>query len=684
MTADHSPLTPGIVPFDLRSVTRGYRHFGLWLGRSEYVWLDRRLGRIAAKVAVRLPHPAVLALPGLIANEPRPGKPMLSWITLPPPSSTRCPNIADAIDDEIARYSPRCDPATLLSLMQRVPRTHALAEPRGSLQCPHGLQQSGTAIRILLIDEPAKGSGDIPASRRREAFFRMLDAVRTTHPDAEYWLGRTRHPGCGGWLSEAAASALPPTIRRLAPADSLCAAIERVDYVYTVGAPEGMHALLAEIPLHVFGDAYYAGRGLTRDAGEFPGRRRSATLPTLFEIMFLRLTRYLDPVTHSPGTLSDVLDSIELQQNVAQRFSGIRHVTGVRFQRWKRPFATPFLTASGASLSWIADARQLRSGECAALWGARSADEVPAHSSIVRIEDGFLHSTGLGSDMVAPFSQVLDRRGLYFDPSRPSDLTEILNEAHFEATELARAAALRAEIARLGLTKYNLGRRMPTWRAPVGKRVVLVPGQVADDASIRLGTRAITTAEALLREVRAQHPDAFIVYKPHPDVLSGNRIGLVDAAALADVVEVDADLISLIEIAHEVHTMSSLAGFDALLREKSVHTYGLPFYAGWGLTHDTLPQPWRKRALTLDMLIAGTLLRYPLYWDWRLERFTTPEAIVRQLARSAARPLTKIRNDPTRLPLKILRWMRNAIWHAAWQRRQRQQFELEETKIDRN
>ena len=83
------------------------------------------------------------------------------------------------------------------------------------------------------------------------------------------------------------------------------------------------------------------------------------------------------------------------------------------------------------------------------------------------------------------------------------------------------------------------------------------------------------------------------------------------------------------------------------------------------------------------MLVAGTLLRYPLYWDWRLERFTTPEAIVRQLARPAARPLTKIRNDPTRLPLKILRWMRNVIWHAAWQRRQRQQFE-HETKIDRN
>ncbi|MDH6153235.1 capsule polysaccharide export protein KpsC/LpsZ [Paraburkholderia sp. WSM4179] len=135
----------------------------------------------------------------------------------------------------------------------------------------------------------------------------------------------------------------------------------------------------------------------------------------------------------------------------------------------------------------------------------------------------------------------------------------------------------------------------------------------ADDASIRLGTRAIDTADALLREVHRLRPDAFVVYKPHPDVLSGNRNGLIDAQQLADVVDTEADLLSLVDAADEVHTLSSLAGFDALLRGKAVFTYGLPFYAGWGLTHDALaPLPWRHRTLTLDMLCAGVLLRYPL------------------------------------------------------------------------
>ncbi|VWB14976.1 capsule polysaccharide export protein [Burkholderia metallica] len=325
-------------------------------------------------------------------------------------------------------------------------------------------------------------------------------------------------------------------------------------------------------------------------------------------------------------------------------------------------------------MRWIDQPQQLRPDEQAVVWGGREATEIPSGVQIIRIEDGFLHSTGLGSDMIAPRSQVIDRQGLYFDASRPNDLTAILNNTRFDSAELARASMLRSLIAELGLTKYNLGRRAPAWQVPRDKRVVLVPGQVADDASIRLGTRAINTAEMLLEEVRRIRPDAFVVYKPHPDVLSGNRNGLIDAARFADVVDADADLISLIERADEVHTLSSLSGFEALLRGKAVFTYGLPFYAGWGLTHDALaPVPWRERKLSLDMLTAGALLRYPLYWDWRLHRFTTPEAVCRQIANAACRPLKQVRGNRLRPLLKAIRWTRNALVHFHWRFRQRYQ-----------
>jgi len=66
----------------------------------------------------------------------------------------------------------------------------------------------------------------------------------------------------------------------------------------------------------------------------------------------------------------------------------------------------------------------------------------------------------------------------------------------------------------------------------------------------------------------------------------------------------------------EVHVNTSLTGFEALLRHKPVTTYGVPFYAGWGLTTDLGPVPSRRNATrTLDELVAAALLLYPRYLD---------------------------------------------------------------------
>ncbi|MGK8776193.1 capsular biosynthesis protein [Burkholderia cenocepacia] len=496
----------------------------------------------------------------------------------------------------------------------------------------------------------------------------MVATALATHPDAEFWMIRTNDTGSGAWLSSTFSS-LPDTIKRLDTTQyTSCATILNSTHIYTVSASEGMYALLADKSVHVFGRPYYAGWGLTQDAKTQYRRTNRPTLNAFFEIVFLRLSQYLDPATHSMGDLDPLLDYIELQRSVANRYRHLRKVVGLKFQLWKRPFATPFLTAGGGTIRWSLNCDDVHGGEHIALWGGRSAANLPPDTPFVRMEDGFIHSTGLGSDLTPPRSQVVDLNGIYFDATRPSDLTAILNDSDFDAAELQRASSLRTKIVHLGLTKYNLGRRRPEWRAPTGQTVILVPGQVADDASIRLGTGPIKATDELLREVRLRNPHAFIVYKPHPDVLSGNRMGLIDATAFADVVDTNSDLISLIDATDEVHTLSSLAGFDALLRRKAVYTYGYPFYAGWGLTHDMLLQPWRKRTLTLDMLTAGALLRYPVYWDWTLRIFTTPESIADQIAEAANRPLSEVRKHHGRMIPKARRWLRNIVLHAIWLR----------------
>ncbi|VWB45762.1 capsular polysaccharide export protein, LipB/KpsS family [Burkholderia lata] len=587
-----------------------------------------------------------------------------------PGSMPDAPAWIDCIARALATSPPDDAPTESTKRMTRFRDLRALDPAYAPARVPPALLEARTRERILVIGGDA-GSGGGRSVRAGGALLeRVLVEARQAHPNAELWFSR------GG---ETTRTGLPARLRRALGNSSarvigwdysLCLSLPYVDSVYTVSAPEGIHALLCGVPVHVFGTPCYAGWGLTEDHVPQPPRHGSPTLAALFEALFVQLSEHLDPVTQTRSSLDTLLDALEIHRATMARFADIERVAGVRFQIWKRPFATPYLAAGGSRLRWVEEAGHVRAGEHAALWGARDAAHLPPGAPVLRIEDGFLHSCGLGSDMNPPYSQVIDRRGLYFDPSRPSDLTVILNEAVFEETELRRACALRVKIAHLGITKYNLGRRRPRWRAPAGRRVILVPGQVADDASIRFGTRGIQTAETLLHEVRARHPDAFIVYRPHPDVLSGNRHGLVDAAHLADRVDLDADLISLIEVADEVHTLSSLSGFDALLRGKSVHTYGLPFYAGWGLTHDALEQPWRQRSLSLDMLVAGVLLRYPVYWDWALGLFTTPEAIVARLTPRASRPLEKIQGRRSRFPLKLARWCRNAAKHALWHYRE--------------
>ncbi|MFP5481607.1 MAG: capsular polysaccharide biosynthesis protein, partial [Alphaproteobacteria bacterium] len=186
------------------------------------------------------------------------------------------------------------------------------------------------------------------------------------------------------------------------------------------------------------------------------------------------------------------------------------------------------------------------------------------------------------------------------------------------------------------LTKYNVG--AGDWRRPIGAtQVILVPGQVESDASLAWGAPGLRRNAELLQAVREANPGAWIVYKPHPDVVAGLRGQdgslTVPLAEHCNEQVVDVPMAALLDRVDEVHTLTSLAGFEALLRGKKVVCYGLPFYAGWGLTDDRLPLPAgrRRRALTLDELVAGALLLYPCYLSRRTGRFTTAERTLDEL-----------------------------------------------------
>ena len=87
----------------------------------------------------------------------------------------------------------------------------------------------------------------------------------------------------------------------------------------------------------------------------------------------------------------------------------------------------------------------------------------------------------------------------------------------------------------------------------------------------------------------------------------------------------------LLESIDEVHCLTSLAGFEALLRSKKVTCYGHPFYAGWGLTNDVFQMPRRNKMLMLDELVAGALILYPHYMSRTKESLISPEEALDEL-----------------------------------------------------
>ncbi len=363
-------------------------------------------------------------------------------------------------------------------------------------------------------------------------------------------------------------------------------------------------------------------------------------------------TRAADPFSQTPCTLDQAIDLLDLWRRQAAENERIMVCLGV--QGWKRERISAVLASAGPPPVFLKRPEQAiaiakKRGGAALVWATRAKPGLVATAQaagvpLVFLEDGFLRSAGIGAAFRPGGSCVLDHRAPHYDPAQPSDLEILLNQVDFSAALRARAAALRRMILDQGLTKYNLPGAAPMIIAPLGRQRILVPGQVEDDASVLRGGGGMTNL-ALLRAVRAAAPDAFLIYKPHPDVEAGFRRGRIAAQALrglADHVAVDTPITGLLAQVDALHCLTSLAGFEALLRGLPVTLWGQPFYAGWGLTEDrgpAFPVTRRNRRLDLECLIAGALILYPRYIDPLTQLPCPVEVFIERLARPELWPL---------------------------------------------
>lgn len=238
------------------------------------------------------------------------------------------------------------------------------------------------------------------------------------------------------------------------------------------------------------------------------------------------------------------------------------------------------------------------------------------------LEDGFLRSNRPFASRSMPLSLAIDTRTAHFDAGRASDLEVLLETYPFnnEPTLLDRATSGMKALLESGVTKYNGGARMSA-DALYGEKTrkrVLVLGQVDGDASIRFGCPSGVTQTDLIHAAVAENPDCEVIFRPHPDIVNGVRPSAIDLESLSRVcriVTTPASLSDAFKTIDKVYTLTSLGGFEAMIRGLPVTVFGYPFYAGWGLTDDRAGIDRRKRRLTIEQLFAGAYLLYPKYFD---------------------------------------------------------------------
>lgn len=509
--------------------------------------------------------------------------------------------------------------------------------------------------RVLVVDQTRGDASIAYGMANAKSFEAMLDYACEHHPHADILIKAHPDVVAGSKAGHLMQAGKRQRCHLLTEDINPWALFDAVEAVHVVTSQLGFEALIAGLPVTCHGLPFYAGWGLTDDRQACPRRTHRPSLTWVFAAAYLRYCRYANPYTRQASDLEATLDLLDDQRRQIEAAAGDWQVQG--FSRWKRGFIADFLGPRAKLRSTGTSPDTPPPSTTAAVtrrlvWGDQPGRD--DDGACWRMEDGFLRSVGLGIDLTRPMSLVIDGAGIYYDPGRPSDLETLIERGDFSPQLLARARHVIQRLVALKLSKYNdsatqhnettLMPRLAALKACPEQRCLLVPGQVESDASIRTGATQIATNAALLARVREANPDALVIYKPHPDVTSGVRLGQDVDDTHYDHCLPHADITALIEQADEIHTMTSLTGFEALLRGKPVTTYGVPFYAGWGLTRDQAPTPRRRsRRATLEELVAAALIIYPRYVDPASHHLINVETAITLLdQRRQARPRLRL------------------------------------------
>lgn len=428
----------------------------------------------------------------------------------------------------------------------------------------------------------------------------------------------------------------------------LAQAFQTIDHVYTITSQAGFEALMRGIKVTTLGAPFYSGWGLTDDRQKTNRRNRTLTLEELFLVSYIIYPSYINPFTKERIEIEDAINTLlslrefdknkDLLNGSTSNTASVENKSTIfafHFNEWKRNFFrdiypdkeiifVPFgLEKDKIKEKYWSNILKKNPSAAFYIWGTN----IPTFASKLPnprffVEDGFIRSLDLGANHVPPFSLTIDSKTPYFDSTKESDMENLIGNYNFTKTPelLVRSKKLIQKIIDTGISKYNHNRNidLSSVYGQKERKRILVIGQVEDDASIKFGSKKRYTNNDLVTIARLENPDAEIFYKPHPDVIARKRKELSnpdDVKHLCTLLLIDIPLAQAFETIDHVYTITSQAGFEALLRGIKVTTLGAPFYSGWGLTDDRQKIERRNRKLKIEELFAIAYIVYPAYFN---------------------------------------------------------------------
>ena len=258
-------------------------------------------------------------------------------------------------------------------------------------------------------------------------------------------------------------------------------------------------------------------------------------------------------------------------------------------------------------------------------WGRKFSGKIAVslseiiHGEFVLLEDGFIRSIGLGGSQ--SFSLVEDDIGIYYDATALCKLENLLNNYDFKSnSDLLKKSTFAIDLIKKSqVSKYNHAPNIDDdYFSNATSNKVLIITQTKGDLSLEYGLAKQFNTNEIIDTAIEENPNAEIYLKVHPDVLNGRKGSDIDIESFktkCKIISDDVNPISLLKHFSKVYTKTSQMGFEALIVGCECVCFGMPFYAGWGLTDDRVQCERRKRKLNVEEVFAASYILYAKYFN---------------------------------------------------------------------